>query len=366
MFHNIRILAEHHNVRVITFFENEQERELVRSLEDVCESVTAVQRVPDFSPHWLSLSPFLVREFSTPRMHETVAAAFQAKKVDVLQCEYLQMAQYWRRQVFTILTIIETAAPNVYDAFRRETNPLEKLRLFYRWMSVMRYEVLQSRKFDRVVTMTEHDANYLRSYTPGADIRSIPIGIDANEFTPRPEVPDLAPQVLFLGNFRHTPNLEAAEFLVRRIAPEFPELKFTISGPNLEKDLNPAPNVVLAGFVEDTRILYRRPQTIVATPLFSGTGQRVKLLEAFAMGCPVITSSIGALGYPIRNGVDALIADTAEDFAAALRRLIASPELRRQLGANGREMILRHFTWRQLGAQFLALVEGAPHSAPSC
>jgi glycosyltransferase involved in cell wall biosynthesis len=267
------------------------------------------------------------------------------------------MAQYWRRQTFSILTIIETTAPNIYDAFTRETDPAEKMRLFYRWMSMLRYEVQQSRKFDRVVTMTEYDADYLRSYSPNANIRSIPIGIDPDEFVPWPETPDQRLQVVFLANFRHLPNIEAAEFLVKAIAPQLPELTFVICGSGLSGNLQGGPNVLFPGFVQDTRVLYRRPNTIVATPLFSGTGQRVKLLEAFAMACPVITSSVGAIGYPIRNGTDGFIADTAADFVKALRQLESSPELRKTMGMNGREMILRHFTWRELANRYHALID---------
>src|SRR5436305_11707248 len=79
MFHNIRILAQQHSVRVISFVESEAERELLRSLDGICESVTAVNRVPDFRPHWLSVLPFLVREFSTPEMYAAIENEFRRK-----------------------------------------------------------------------------------------------------------------------------------------------------------------------------------------------------------------------------------------------------------------------------------------------
>lgn len=357
MFHNIRILAERHSVRVISFVESDDERDMLQSLDGICESVTAVRRVPDFRPHWFSLLPFLVREFSTPEMYRAVESEFQRKKVDVLQCEYLQMAQFYRRGVLNVLTMHETLSANAYEEFQRVVDPVAKLRAYYRWMGTLRYEVLMSRKFDRVVTMTDSDAQYLRSYSPDAHIRAIPIGIDPNEFTPWPEEPERTVEVLFVGNFRHSPNVEAAEFLVRRIAPSFPDLQFVIPGSHVPDSLPKRANVDLPGYVSDTRALYRRPNTIVAAPLFSGTGQRVKLLEAFAMGCPVISTSLGASGFPVRAGVEAFIADNAEDFAAALRRLVSSEELRRQLGAGAREMIVRGFSWQQVGLQLLELVE---------
>jgi glycosyltransferase involved in cell wall biosynthesis len=358
MFHNIRILAQKHSVRVISFVENEEEREMLQSLEGICESVAAVKRVPDFRPHWLSVLPFLVREFSTPEMYRAVESEFRRKHVDVLQCEYLQMAQFHRPGTLTVLTLHEILSANAYEAFQRERTPGRKFKLFYRWMQMLRYEVMMSGKFDRVAAMTAVDAEYMRSYAPGAHVHAIPIGIDPDEFMPMPEEPARPLEVLFVGNFRHTPNVEAAEFLIRHIAPQFPGVPFVIRGSYVPDALHrSAPrNVSFPGYISDTRPLYHRPNVIVAAPLFSGTGQRVKLLEAFAMACPVVTTSIGSLGYPLRNGIDAFVADTVEDFAASLRQLISSEELRRRLGQNARDMILRDFTWQRIGEQFLDLV----------
>jgi glycosyltransferase involved in cell wall biosynthesis len=135
-----------------------------------------------------------------------------------------------------------------------------------------------------------------------------------------------------------------------------------LPGSHLPAQFRSTATIDFPGYVADTRVLYHRPNTIVVAPLFSGTGQRVKLLEAFAMQCPVITTSLGASGFPIRDGIEALIANTAEDFAAALNRLVASKELRRRLGENAREMIVRDFTWQRIGRQLINLVEMRPNA----
>ena len=362
MFHNIRILSKRHSVRVLTFYENDRERDLLGAVRAICDSVTAVRRVPDFRPHWLSVLPFFVREFSTPEMHRAVDAALQSTKIDVIQCEYLQMAQFRRRGVFSVLTAHEALSKNAAEAFTRENNPTEKLRYFYRWMQVLRYETLQSHKFDRVITMTPEDAGYLRSYSPNADVRPIPIGVDLEEFDPFPDAFDHPLIVLFVGNFRHTPNVEAARFLIRAVAPHFPGIRFVIPGSHLPQDSDfnqHAANVLFPGYIADTRELYRRPNTIVAAPLFSGTGQRVKLLEAFSMACPVITTTVGAMGFPITNGVEALIANTADEFVVALRSLVESVDQRRKLGQRGRTMIVERFNWDRIAEDLLSVVEEA-------
>jgi glycosyltransferase involved in cell wall biosynthesis len=360
MFHNIRILARKHAVNVLSFVENKEEIELLKSVKPICESITAVQRIPDLSGHWFSLEPFMVREFGTPAMHDAVDNAVRTKNVDVIQCEYLQMAQYKRPGVFSILTAHETYSANAYNAFQTASDAIEKLRMFSRWMAMLNYEVRQCTAFDRVVTMTEDDANYLRSYARHADIRAIPIGIDADYFQPSRACVQGAPlQFVFVGNFRHTPNVQAAEFLLTEIAPHFPEIEMIIAGSHLPEALQKKSYAIFPGYVADTRQLFHRPNTIFVAPLFSGTGQRVKLLEAFAMGAAVITTSLGAAGFPIQDGHQAMIADSPEQFRAAVSTVAASSELRSQLGDQARQMILDQFTWESIGRHFVELVEAA-------
>ncbi len=353
MYHNIRILAEEHSVRVLSFVESDEESAAVEAVRGICDSVIAIPRKADFRPRWFSLAPFLIHEFNTPEMREAVDREFRARKIDVIQCEYLQMAQYRRPGPFSIFTAHEAVSANAWAAFQNEGDAVEKLRLFSRWMAALNYEVSACQKFDRVVTMTKEDADYLRSYTRSANIRHIPIGIDPEYFQPAVEDSSHPVEVLFMGNFRHTPNVEAAEFLLREIAPHFPDTKFVIAGPHVPATLTRARNAVFPGYVLDTRQLFHAANTIFVAPLFSGTGQRVKLLEAFAMASPVITTSVGALGFPISTGNQAFIAETASDFRSALARMLASAELRVSTGTEGRRMILEQFSWEHLRSEFV-------------
>ena len=363
MYHNIRILSERHSVHVISFVENDEERRLLTDVGAICESVTAVERVPDFRPHWLSVKPFLVREFSTPAMYRAVDHALRTKRVDVIQCEYLQMAQYRRPGPFSILTIHEALSSNAYKTFQKAA-PAERFRHFYRWMSILNYEIGMCNRFDRVVAMTKEDADYLRSYAHQAAIRDIPIGIDSAYFRPSAEETERLVEVLFIGNFRHAPNVEAADFVLKEIAPHFADLRFVIAGSHVPATLPALPNAVFPGYIADTRKLFHSPNTIFIAPLFSGTGQRVKLLEAFAMSCPVITTRLGALGFPILNGEQALVAETASEFRAALDRLLSSPALRVRIGNEARKMIVQRFDWATFGREFLALVGRATSPFP--
>jgi glycosyltransferase involved in cell wall biosynthesis len=267
------------------------------------------------------------------------------------------MAQYRRRGIPSILTVHEPYATNAYRAFETASDGIEKMRMFSRWMATLNYEISMCNAFDRVVTMTGEDAAFLRSYARRADIRAIPIGVDAGFYSPAAgTAPSESVEVVFIGNYRHPPNLEGAAFLVEEIAPHFPDIRFVIAGAHLPDNFVSPGNVHLPGHVPDTRTLFRSANTIFAAPLFSGRGQRVKLLEAFAMEAAVITTSLAATGFPIADGRQALIANNAAEFRVAVERLASSAQLRCRLGREARHMIVAHFTWDKIARQLLDLV----------
>ena len=297
-----------------------------------------------------------MRYFNVADMHRAVSDSIAVNDIDVLQCEYLQMTQFHRPDVLTIFTAHEVMSANSHKEFQSRSRPLEKIRSYYGWMAMLRYEVSAVRRFDRVVTMTGADRDYLGSYAPDADVRDIPIGVDAGWYSPK-DVDSAKPlEAVFLGNFRHTPNIEAVHFLREHLMPHFPRLLFQIAGSNVPDGLVEGTDARLLGYQPDTRVLYNRPNTIVVAPLFSGTGQRVKLLEAFSMAMPVITTSVGAMGFPVRDGVEAFVADTPETYRRALRKLCSSAELRLEMGGRAREMILEEFDWDRLGGRFFDVI----------
>jgi glycosyltransferase involved in cell wall biosynthesis len=357
MYHNIRLLGRKHNVHVVSFVENDDEFERVSAIAGICDSVEAVRRTGGAAPRRLSSIPSQVSYFDTPEIREAIDEACRRHAIDVLQCEYVEMAQFHRSDMFTIWSIIDPLSPGLRQRFESETRPIEKARWFYRWKSMLNYETRSARRFDRVVTMTPGDADYMRRRAPRSDIRDTPIGVDSRHFSPLEADPAGPVRVIFLGNFRHAPNLEAVQFLKDELAPAFSDLSFEVAGGNLPPDVLDGSGVRYLGYQSDTRPLYRRPNTIVVAPIFSGRGQRVKLLEAFSMGVPVVSTSLGAAGFPVRDGKDAFIAETPGEFRSVLALLRDSQELRENIGAKAREMILARFDWDILAERFLKVVE---------
>lgn len=357
MYHNIRILGRRHDVHVISFVEDDDEAERLGDVSGICASFKAIRRVPLAGRGRLSRTPPEVRGFDTPEMRSAVAEVCRRRSINVFQCEYAEMAQYRRRDVFSVWSVIDLHSPGLRRAAVAEASPLAKSRALYRWLRMTHYETRMARSFDRVVTMTPGDAEYLRGRARGADIRDIPIGVDTAFFRPRQSTPEDPLRVVFLGNFRHAPNVEAVQFLLEYIVDSFPEVRFEVAGAHLPEGLTEGTRIHNLGYQSDTRALYRSPNTIVVAPLFSGRGQRVKLLEAFSMGMPVLTTALGASGFPVHDGEHALISETPAEFRSALARLRDSPELRARMGSKARQMVLDEFEWEALADRFLEVVE---------
>ncbi|HUS16326.1 MAG TPA: glycosyltransferase family 4 protein, partial [Chloroflexia bacterium] len=174
--------------------------------------------------------------------------------------------------------------------------------------------------------------------------------------------------LLFVGNFNHPPNVDAAVWLVEAILPivraECPGVRLLLVGkdpPSAVRALASA-GVAVTGTVPEVAP-YLREATVFVAPLRQGGGMRIKVLEALASGIPVITTPVGAAGIVAQPGRDLLVAEDAAAFAAAALRALEDPALRDRLGAAG--AALAHADSRgSRAAQLLAVLEAAARRGP--
>ncbi len=239
---------------------------------------------------------------------------------------------------------------------------------------------------NNLIALTQEDGEALaRLQGPETRIFVNTIGVDEERFEPPASIsPDPeAPSLVFLGNYRHPPNVHAAKFFAEEVMPKVtqrhPKARFLIIGSHLPPELEKAaqaPNVEVTGFVDDFRPLLWQATAFVA-PIFVGAGMRVKILEAMACGCPIISTKLGMNGLESDAGVHYLHAETAEEFAVAACRLIEEPTFGRSLGAEARGLVEERHSWRLKAAEREAVwthllreqgqqnLEGDPASLPS-
>jgi len=202
-------------------------------------------------------------------------------------------------------------------------------------------------RFSLLLTASAEDARRVAQIAPGCRCAVYP---NALPLVSRPQRAE-EDVVVFSGNFDYPPNIAAVRFFRDRVWPRlsrrWPQLRWRLVGRNpggVRRHVRSDPRIELTGPVEDA-LTELAAAKVVVVPLLSGSGTRVKIIEAWAAGRAVVSTSIGAEGLPAVNGQHLMLADTPEAFAQAVTALLESPDERRRLGQAGRLLYERELTW---------------------
>lgn len=279
-----------------------------------------------------------------------ITDVLRGRHYDVSVIEHFWCAPYWEqvtphsRSVVLDLHNIESAL--LEGCARVESLPAGyALRRFHR--ACLDLERRWFPYYDLLLTPSEQDAVRVRSIAPGRRVHVYPNSIP---FTKQPghEEEDV---IVFSGNLEYYPNVSALRFFRKRVWPvlrgQWPGLAWRVIGKNpraVRRLLDGDPRIQLLGPVEDA-VEALAAAKIAVVPMLAGSGTRVKILEAWAAGRAVVSTTLGAEGIPGRHEEHFLLADGPERFAAAVSRLLASPNLRRSLGSAGRALYEAEFTW---------------------
>jgi len=205
-------------------------------------------------------------------------------------------------------------------------------------------------RFSQLLAVSDSDAELAGAIAPGARITVYPNAIPLVPLPPRRE----EEAIIFSGNMGYHPNQLAVRFFRREIWPrlrdQWPGLTWRLVGKNPEavrQFTSGDPRIEVQGQVDDAIKELARARVAVV-PLLAGSGTRLKILEAWAAGLPVVSTTVGAEGLTARDGEHLLLADGAAVFAGAVSRLLASSGLRESLGANGRLLLEKEFTWEKV------------------
>ncbi len=203
-------------------------------------------------------------------------------------------------------------------------------------------------RFDLILVTSMPDAAIVGEIAPGAPVTVYPNALPEIAAPPRQ---DDAEEIVFSGNLEYAPNITAIQFFASRIWPSlrsrWPSLRWRIVGKNpagVARLVQGDSRIVLTGFVEDA-VTELAGARVAVVPLLSGSGTRVKILEAWAAGTPVVSTTIGAAGLEGVNGEHFLIADDPGTFADSVSSLLASDQQRARLGAAGRCLFEQRYTW---------------------
>lgn len=365
----LRHLAQQHAVTLLSFTRPSDSPEALAHLRQFCRQVLTVPMARSRGRDGLALvgallsrRSFIIARDRRPAMQARLRQLLAEERFDYIHADQLWMAQYalYARQIaggaFTgrlvldqhnaVYLIPQRLAQGAANPFLRCFMRLESQRL-------ARYEVDACRQFDRLAWVTAEDAQALASQgfalAPGKDA-VIPICVDPDEVAPQVE-PPAAPTILFVGGMYWPPNADGVRWFVQQVWPlvraQLPAARFVALGKDPLPELRSTPGVAAPGYVDDLEP-YWRGGGVFIVPLRAGGGMRVKILDAWLHGLPVVSTCVGAEGIAYRDGQDICIADQPAEFAAHLLRLLTDGAAYRALGQAGRRAVEAHYDWKKI------------------
>jgi glycosyltransferase involved in cell wall biosynthesis len=324
VFNLLREMAEEFDIFLFAFRDQETADDIAPVLEH-CARVILVGKSRYREPRWSSLLPPEVHEFRSPAMRGAIERIRRDYKIEAMQVEYTMLAPY-AGDVLVEHDITYDLYRQVRDRLLSRTAQFSRQWDYWRWR---RFETKWLKRYKHVVVMSEQD----RLAVDRPNVAVIPNGVDLTRFTPEIERP--GQRLLFIGSFRHFPNIVAYRFFMDQVWPNLrgQSLDVTVTLVAGQDPLIywrqytglsalPADDRVhLLEFVRDVRPLYVEANLVVVPTLVSA-GTNLKVLEAMAMERAVVSTNSGCAGLGLEQGVNVWIADKPEDFADAIRTLL--------------------------------------------
>jgi glycosyltransferase involved in cell wall biosynthesis len=388
-YHMLRHLSQHHEVTLVSFVRLDDTPQAIEHLQDICHAVHPVlmrralwRDVRAALKGVLTGRPMIIARDEIGEMLATLQRLVRETRFDVIHADQLSMAWYGQHAA----QMAEPRVPQtlldehnaIYLLARRmadvESNPLRRVLMVREARAFARYEARMCRAFDKVLTVTDEDRMHLLAlYAPveqqelSRKFAVVPICVDPGQVAPVAHRDGEVPTVLHLGTMFWPPNVNGVLWFAREVLPlvhqQEPQARFVVVGKNPPPEVQALaadPRIEVSGFVADPKPYLEMADAFVV-PLHAGGGMRVKILDAWLWGLPIVSTPLGAEGIKFEHDQNILIADDAASFAQAIRRLFADSALNRQLRINGRAWVETHYAWQvayqQVGKVYAGLLD---------
>ena len=246
--------------------------------------------------------------------------------------------------------------------YETQTNPIKRAYLYSQWQKMRRFEKEMCRRFNSVIAVSVDDREQMKREYGVASVFDVPTGVDTEFFRPSGKEDSLIHNIVFTGSMDWLPNQDAIQYFMREIMPlirsRVPDVTLTVVGRNPPASLvdlsKEDPSVRVTGRVDDVRPYMERAAAYVV-PIRIGGGTRLKIFEAMAMEKPVVSTTVGAEGLPLTNGVELRLCDEPEAFAEAVIQVLTDHAYAAQLGNRAATSVRQNHGWVQVSEQFASI-----------
>ena len=375
-YYMLRYLAQHYRVTLVSFVREDDRPEYVEHLQYYCHDVHTVRMqrstfkdIRSLLEGLMGKKPAVIARDRKPAMLRLLRQLVKRTEYAVVHADQTSMAQYGLFAARTAtnspaMLLDQHNAMHLLVARQAAHERGWRQRIWQREARLLRkYETGLLRQYSHILTVTEEDTNALGQLLPPAEQpafferhSTLPICVDPAS-QPMVEQWDEGHHILHLGTMFWPPNIEGVLWFAREVLPrilnEIPDARFTIAGKNppaavkalAERGSLVAGHVEVTGFVPDPAPLLRRSRVFVV-PFWAGGGMRVKILDGWQWGVPIVSTPIGAEGILCQPGENILLADDADTFANAVVRVMRDRSLARQLRDSGRRWVEAQYNWR--------------------
>lgn len=363
-YHFIKELSKQHAITLVYFAESESDIESAKHLQPFCERVEWVRFHRSFAfmntgLHCLSRRPLQLHYWYAPQMQRKVNQLLAEEHFELIHAQLFRMGQYVTetKGPAKVLDLCDSLALNLNRRANLDCIP-KRFLVKLEEKRVRRYEIDIMKAFDCGTVVAHFDRDYLLKQDNSLNLAIVPMGVDLGYFRPSLKTDtrsSASPRLLFTGTMNYFPNADAAIYFCNEIFPHvrerYPKARFYIVGNHPSEQvrrLEAQDGVVVTGYVPDVRPYFEEASVFVA-PLRAGSGIQTKNLEAMAMGVPVVTTAVGAMGLQAEVGKELLVADTPTAFAEQVIHLLDNQHLRENIAQTARTRVETDYSWDAIG-----------------
>lgn len=311
--------------------------------------------------------PFIVEYFYSKEMQKTVDKLIKENDFDIITGYMIRIAPYLEKHKDkNVIIDFVDAVSMMYERRIKNVQSLwDKFKIGIEYLKVKNYERKCTKIFKMQTVISQTDKDYIEQFAKTSNIKVIGNGVDTEYYKPIDF--QKGNNICFVGSMQYIPNSEATIYFATEIFPlikkEIPDAKFKIIGANPRKDLFEAvkdiDGIEITGKVEDVRE-YMKDCKVSVCPVKIAGGIQNKILEAMAMGIPVVTTPEGAEGIGADEKI-LTVAKTAEEYARQVIQIMLDNTLQKEIGYKSREFVQNNFSWEKVGNDCENLIKEALH-----
>jgi sugar transferase (PEP-CTERM/EpsH1 system associated) len=379
----LKELKRDHHVTYLTLDDGSASAEDRRLATEYCHELVCIphRRREKFTPGFyvelflnlVSQLPYAIKKYESAAMRREIVERERNNSFDLLVCDFLAPAANVPRTLANPAVLFQHNVEAMIwkRHYEVQTNPVKKAYLYGQWQKMRRFEKEMCRQFDCVIGVSKDDREQMKQEYGAETVFDVPTGVDVEFFRPSGEATSSPHSLVFTGSMDWLPNDDAIRYFTREIMPlikqKVPDVTLTVVGRNPAPALvelgKSDPSLVITGRVEDVRPYMARAAAYIV-PLRIGGGTRLKIFEAMAMEKAVISTTVGAEGLPLTDGVELLLADEPAAFADAVVRVLTDSSYAADLGQRAASIVRKNYGWRQVTESFVSICLNSTKTHP--